>query len=67
MSFLSFLKRVKLDSNTRWIIKYNSANEIREVKQLFNPKEYRTLNNKHNRTLYNQQDLIKILEDDLKK
>ena len=63
MSFLSYLKRAKLDSKTRWIIKYNSANnEIREVKQLFNPKEYRTLNNKHNRTLYNQKELIEILE-----
>jgi hypothetical protein len=62
MSFLSFLKRAKLHSTTRWIIKYNTKDEIREIKQLFNPKEYSTLNNKHNRTLYNQKELIEILE-----
>lgn len=62
MSFLSYLKRAKLDSKTRWIIKYNTKDEIREIKQLFNPKEYRTLNNKHNRTLYNQKELIEILQ-----
>ena len=67
MSYLSFLKRAKLDSKTRWIIKYNTKDEIREVKQLFNPKEYQEINNIHNRTLYNQKDLIKLLEDDLKK
>ena len=62
MSYLSFLKRGSLDTNLRWIVKFHPSGKVREVKQIFNPKEYVTYQN--HRTLYNKQELIKILEND---
>lgn len=65
MSYLSHLKRNEMDIDIRWIVKYDSNNNIKEVKQIFNPEEY--INTKDPRILYNKEDLIKILEDERKK
>jgi hypothetical protein len=64
MSYLQYLKRNKAHYTTRWIVKYddNIPALIREVKQIFNPEEYRS--SKRPRTLNTQEGLIKILEDD---
>ena len=66
MSYLQHLKRVEIDPDTRWIVKTDSkTGKVREVKQIFNPAEYRGY--KKARELYNKEELIKILEDDKKK
>ena len=64
MSYLQYLKRNKIHYSTRWIVKYddNEPALIREVKQIFNPEEYREC--KRPRTLNTKVGLIKILEDD---
>lgn len=49
--------------STRWIVKFNSQNKIREIKQLFNPDEYRSYNPKK-RKLYTQIELIKLLDNE---
>jgi|TARA_R110002020_G_scaffold119850_1_gene273304 hypothetical protein len=60
MNYLQFLKRTKLHYKSRWIVKYDKENKVREVKLIFNPDEYRK-GLKH-RKLYTQKGLIKILE-----
>jgi len=65
MSYLSHLKRNEMDIDIRWIVKYDSDNNIKEVKQIFNPEEY--INTADPRILYNKEDLIKLLEDERKK
>tara|TARA_R100001530_G_scaffold119222_2_gene86391 strand:+ start:287 stop:490 length:204 start_codon:yes stop_codon:yes gene_type:complete len=63
MSYLLHLKRYQIDDSTRWIVKLNTkTGKVREVKQIFNPKEYIKIKNP--RKLYNQNEVIKILEDD---
>ena len=61
MDYLQFLKRTKLHYKSRWIVKYNKDNTIREVKLVYNPDEYR--NGKRARKLHTQKGLIKILEN----
>lgn len=66
MSYLTHLKRSQIASDTRWIVKRNkTTGKVREVKQIFSPAEYSRF--KKARTLYNKEQLIKILEDDKKK
>mgnify|MGYP003146196025 CR=1 FL=1 len=62
MSYLKYLKRNKMHHSSRWIIKYHDKEEtqVREVKLIFNPEEYRK--GKRARTLHTQKGLIKILE-----
>ena len=60
MSYLNFLKRTKLDPETRWIIKTKSNGKVREVKQLFNPEEYTDSDDR--RIVHDQETLIAILE-----
>ena len=62
MSYLQFLKRNKMHYSSRWIVKYNDDNIIREVKLVYNPDEYRNM--KRPRKLHTQKGLIKILEND---
>lgn len=63
INFLAFLKRAKIDSSVRWIIKlHKSTGEIREIKQIFNPLEY--VQGLNPRILYNKKQLIEILEHD---
>ena len=62
MSYKAHIKRTAMHPSTRWIVKFNSQNKIREIKQLFNPDEYRSYN-PHKRKLYTQIELIKLLEE----
>tara|TARA_R110000744_G_scaffold96908_3_gene187279 strand:+ start:3012 stop:3224 length:213 start_codon:yes stop_codon:yes gene_type:complete len=62
MSYLTHLKRNKMHHSTRWIVKYNDKDLIKEVKLIYSPEEYRE--NKRLRTLNTQNGLIKILEND---
>ena len=61
MSYLKFIKRATLDPSTRWIIKYDSKGIIKEIKQLFNPEEYKK-RNIHNRDILNKEELIEQIE-----
>ena len=60
MSYLNFLKRNKLPSETRWIIKTKSDGKVREVKHLLDPNDYTTGENP--RIVHDQETLIAILE-----
>ena len=62
MSYLTHLKRNKMHHSTRWIVKYDDKDLVREVKLIYSPEEYRA--NKRPRTLNTQNGLIKILEND---
>jgi len=62
MSYLTHLKRIKHHYSSRWIVKFDDDNLVREVKLIFNPEEYRKF--KRPRTLNTQDGLIKILEND---
>ena len=64
MNYLQFLKRNKLHYSSRWIVKYNKNNTIREVKLVYNPDEYK--NGERARKLHTQSGLIKILEKNAK-
>ena len=61
MSYLRFLKQAKINKDVRWIVKYDSNERIREIKQIFNPKEY------NKRKLLTQRQLIKIIESNNEK
>ena len=66
MNYLAHLKKNKMHYSCRWIVKYNEDNGlVREVKLIFNPEEYRSMNN--SRPLNTQSGLIKILENDKEK
>ena len=65
MSYLAHLKRTKMHHSERWIVKYDDADLVREVKLIFNPDEYRKA--LRPRTLNTQEGLIKILENDKKR
>ena len=65
MSYLTHLKRNKMHYSSRWIVKYDDDDLIREVKLIFNPEEYRE--STKSRTLNTQEGLIKILENDKKR
>jgi|TARA_R110000822_G_scaffold27712_5_gene82425 hypothetical protein len=62
MSYLAHLKRTKMHSSSRWIVKYNDYDLIKEVKLIFNTEEYKAF--KKPRTLNTQEGLIKLLEND---
>ena len=63
MSFINYLKRTKLDEKTRWIVKKSLDGQIKEIKQLYNPQEYKKTN-RNKRQILNKQQLIEILETD---
>ena len=65
MSYLTHLKRTKHHHSSRWIVKYDDDNLVREVKLIYSPEEYRKF--KRPRTLNTQDGLIKILENDKKR
>jgi len=62
MSYLAHLKRNKHHHSSRWIVKYDDENLVREVKLIYSPEEYRKF--KRPRKLNTQEGLIKILEND---
>ncbi len=65
MNYLAYLKRNKQHYSSRWIVKYDDDDLVREVKLIFNPDEYRQ--SSRSRTLNTQEGLIKILENDKRK
>jgi hypothetical protein len=62
MSYLTHLKRNKHHHSSRWIVKFDENDLVREVKLIYSPEEYRE--SKKPRTLNTQEGLIKILEND---
>ena len=62
-SYLSFIKRANIDPNERWFIKLDNKGLIREVKQVFDPEDYKTVKNR--RELLTKEELIEKLENDL--
>ena len=67
MGFLTHLKKTEHSDDTRWIVKYDKKDLVREVKQIYKPSEYYSMNlhqGKNARPLHNKNVLIKILEDD---
>ena len=65
MSYLTHLKRNKMHYSSRWIVKFDDDDLVREVKLIFNSEEYRKSTKP--RTLNTQEGLIKILENDKKR
>ena len=65
MNYLTHLKRNKMHYSSRWVVKFDDEDLIREVKLIFNPEEYRQSTKA--RTLNTQEGLIKILENDKKR
>ena len=65
MNYLAYLKRNKQHYSSRWIVKYDDDDLVREVKLIFNPDEYRQ--SSRSRKLHTQEGLIKILENDKRK
>ena len=65
MSYLTHLKRNKHHHSSRWIVKFDDDDLVREVKLIFNPEEYRQ--GSRARKLNTQEGLIKILENDKKR
>lgn len=61
MSYKAHIKRTAMHPSTRWIVKFNIQNQIIEIKQLFNPDEYRSYNPKK-RKLFTQIELIELLD-----
>ena len=70
MNFRTHLKKTIHAEDTRWIVKYNKAGKVREVKQIYKPSEYYAMNlhkGKNARPLHNKNALIKILDNDQEK
>jgi hypothetical protein len=70
MSFLKHLKKSTHTDDTRWIVKYDKKEKIKEVKQIYKPSEYYAMNlhkGKNAKPLHNKNALIKILENDKEK
>jgi len=65
MNYLTYLKRNKQHYLSRWIVKYDDEDLVREVKLIYSPEEYRQ--SSKSRTLHTQEGLIKILENDKQK
>ena len=64
-NYLTHLKRGSQNKANRWIVKRDKdTGFIKEVKLIFNPKEYRELKNA--KTLLTRIKLIEILENDKK-
>tara|TARA_R110000744_G_scaffold86348_1_gene168714 strand:- start:9992 stop:10204 length:213 start_codon:yes stop_codon:yes gene_type:complete len=63
-TYASYLRRSVQNENNRWIVKFDSENLIKEVKLIYNPKEYRKMNGKHK--LLTKEKLLEILDDDKK-
>ena len=62
IDYLGFLRNHKMHYKSRWVVKYNAKELIKEVKLIFDPERYRKRANA--KRLHTQQGLIKILEND---
>ena len=65
MTYLTHLKRTDHCPSCRWVVKRDSNENIKEVKLVYEPSEYRTILNA--RKLYTQKGLITILETEREK
>jgi|TARA_R110002020_G_scaffold134524_1_gene300260 hypothetical protein len=65
MSYLKHLKKIKMPNSTRWVIKYDKNNDIKNIRLVSCPKEYKK--NKEEKTLHTQRAVIKILEKQKRK
>jgi hypothetical protein len=63
-NYITHLKLSKQSPSNRWIVKFDEKKLVREVKLIFNPKEYREM--KGAKRLYTRKTLLKILENDKK-
>jgi hypothetical protein len=61
-TYASHLKRTKTHPDNRWIVKFDSNGLVKEVKLIYNPKEYRKFKGKHQ--LINKEKLLAILDED---
>ena len=64
MSYLTHLKRTTHCKSCRWIVKRNFNDDIKEIKLVYEPSEYRNLSP---RKLYTRDKLIKVLEAEREK
>ena len=62
MGYLQHIKRANINSSERWFVKYGDDGLVREVKQVYNAKEYRQIPNA--RKLLTKNKLIETLEKD---
>ena len=65
IDYLGFLRNHKMHYKSRWVVKYNAKELIKEVKLIFNPERYRKRPNA--KKLHTQKGLIKILQNDIEK
>ena len=65
MNYLTHLKRTKMHYKSRWVVKYNKNDSIREVKLIFNPEEYSKSENA--KPMYGDRKLKEILVKDKEK
>ena len=65
IDYLGFLRNHKMHYKSRWVVKYNDKELIKEVKLIFNPERYRKRPNA--KKLHTQKGLIKILQNDKEK
>jgi len=65
MTYLTHLKRTAHCPSCRWIVKRDSNDDIKEVKLVYKPSEYRDFLNA--RKLYTQKGLITVLEAEREK
>ena len=63
-SYAHYIKRSAQNPDNRWIVKFDSDGLVKEVKLIYNPKEYRKLSGKHK--LLNREKLLAILDEDKK-
>ena len=62
IDYLGFLRNHKMHYKSRWVVKFNAKDLIKEVKLIFDPERYRKRANA--KRLHTQKGLIKILEND---
>ena len=65
IDYLGFLRNHKMHYKSRWVVKYNAKELIKEVNLIFNPERYRKRPNA--KKLHTQKGLIKILQNDKEK
>ena len=61
-NYLTHLKFSPQSPSNRWVVKYDAEGLVREVKLIFNPKEYKALEN--SKRLLTRKKLIGVLEKD---
>ena len=60
-NYLSYLKKTKMNKDTRWFVKTTPQGKIREVKQVYDPEDY--AKGSRARKLLTQDELISILTE----